>query len=167
MLPIPWSQVESWNCSACGLCCKGYEVVLDFPEWLNIVKNFGVDYTQPGMSKLFLRHKSDDSCVFLHNQYGNWLCSLQQMKPMACKLWPFKISNKPLYGKASQAIYHLGDSKLYVYVDPACPGLHWGNPNLEFLDLVLPEFVDLAVGKRRKQSFTTSQLFSAPTWKLI
>jgi len=167
MLPVPWRYVESWGCFACGLCCKGYDVVLDLPEWLNIVKTYGVDYTQPGISRLYLRRKTDGSCVFLQNYYGNWLCSLQHMKPVACKLWPFKMSDKPKWGRPNEAAYNYSSMKLYVYVDPSCAGLRWGNPNPEFANTVLPEFVDLALGQRRKQQYSTARLFQANPWKLI
>ena len=167
MLPVPWRYVESWNCLACGLCCKGFDVVLDFPEWINIVKAYGVDFTQPGISRFYLRRKIDGTCVFLYNNYGNWLCSLQHMKPMACKLWPFKISTKPKYGRPKQALYNLTNMKLYVYADPSCVGLRWGNPNPEFTNTILPEFVDLALGQRRKQFYSTARLFRHETWKLI
>jgi Fe-S-cluster containining protein len=159
MLPVPWRNVESWNCVACGLCCKGFHVILNFPEWISIVKAYGVDYTQPGISRFSLKHKSDDTCIFLYNNFGSWLCSLQHMKPMACKLWPFKVSNKPKYGRPNEARYDLTSMRLYVYVDPSCPGLRWGNPNLEFLNSTLPEFVDLALGQRRKQFYSTARLF--------
>jgi len=167
MLPVPWRYVESWNCLACGLCCKGFDVVLDFPEWINIVKAYGVDYTQPGISRFYLKRKIDGTCVFLGNYYGNWLCSLQRMKPMACKLWPFKISDKPKYGRPNEARYNTANIKLYIYVDPSCVGLRWGNPSPEFMHTILPEFVDLALGQRRKQFYSTARLFSPETWKLI
>ena len=156
MIPVPWRHVKSWSCVACGLCCKGFNVVLNFPEWINIVKAYGVDFTQPGISRFYLKHKSDDTCVFLHNYYGNWLCALQHMKPMACKLWPFKISHKPKYGRANEARYDLANMKLYLYVDPSCVGLRWGSPDPEFLNSTLPEFVDLALGQRRKQVYSTA-----------
>jgi len=167
MLPIPWRSVESWSCIACGLCCNGFDVVLDFLEWINIVKDYGVDYTQPGISRLYLKRKSDGTCVFLHRYYGNWLCSLQHMKPMACKLWPFKISDKPKYGRPKEALYDLNNMKLYVYVDPSCIGLRWGYPSPEFTNTILPEFVTLAQGQHRKQFYSTSRLFTPKPWKLI
>lgn len=167
MMPMPWRYVENWNCSACGVCCKGFEVVLEFPEWLNIVKTYGADYTVPGLSHLHLQHKSDGSCIFLDNYYGCWACQLQHMKPMACKLWPFKISDKPRYGRPRDAEYPLSSMKLYVYVDPQCVGLRWGTPSLEFTSFTLPEFVDLALGQRRKQHYTTARLFNQQAWRRI
>ena len=167
MFPVPWRYIESWNCSACGMCCKGFDVVLDFPEWINIVKAYGVDYTQPGISRFLLKRKTDGTCAFLHNNYGCWLCSLQHMKPMACKLWPFKVLDKPMWGRPNEAQYGYNGMRLYVYADPSCVGLRWGNPNPEFTNTVLPEFVDLALGQRRKQQYSTARLFRPDAWKLI
>jgi Fe-S-cluster containining protein len=167
MAPVPWTFVHDWVCLACGVCCKGYDVVLEFPEWVRIVKAYGVGYTEPGISRLYLKHKDDGTCAFLYNLYGKWACSLQPMKPIACKLWPFKISDNPKYGKPNQALYYTSDQrKLYVYVDPACIGLQWGTPNQNFQTVTVPEFVDLALGLRRKQFYSTSQLPSQQPWSL-
>lgn len=167
MLPVPWRYIESWNCLACGTCCKGFHVVLDFPEWINIVKNYGVDFTQPGISRFYLKHKNDGTCVFLLDNYGNWLCSLQHMKPMACKLWPFKVSDQPKYGRPSEAAYNLTNMKLFIYADPSCPGLRWGNPAHEFAHTILPEFINLATGTRKKQFYSTSRLTPSQPCRLI
>jgi Fe-S-cluster containining protein len=165
MLPVPWRYVESWDCNGCGLCCRGFDVVLDFPEWLNIVKTYGADYTIPGLSRLFLRRKDDGSCIFLQNYCNTCLCSVQNMKPSACKLWPFKISDKPKYGRSKEAEYSLSSVKLYVYVDPTCVGLRFGTPSPEFVSFVLPEFVDLALGQRRKQFYSTARPPSQKPWQ--
>lgn len=171
MLPVPWRYVQDWNCTACGLCCKGYDVVLDFPEWMKIVKAYGVGFTRPGISSFFLKHKNDDTCAFLSNFYGRWVCGLQEhLKPIACKLWPFKVSDKPKFGRPNEAVYRYGDRRLFVYVDPFCPGLRWGSPDSGFVRETLSEFVDLAVGLRRKQCYSTSRMFSSnygQSWKLV
>lgn len=167
MLPVPWRYVQDWNCTACGLCCKGFDVVLDFPEWMKIVKAYGVSFTEPGISRFYLKRKSDGTCVFLYDFYGRWLCFLQSMKPTACKLWPFKISDKPKYGRPNEAVYNHGEKKLYVYVEPSCVGLQWGNPAQSFLNETLTEFVDLALGLRQKQFYSTSRLLPPRPWKLI
>jgi len=168
ILPVPWRYVQDWNCIACGLCCKGFDIVLDFPEWIKIVKAYGVGFTEPGISRFYLKRKNDGTCAFLYNFYGKWLCSLQHMKPMACKLWPFKVSDKPKYGRPNEAVYRYGDGrKLYIYVDPSCIGLHWGTPTQDFLNTTMTEFVDLALGLKEKQFYSTSVLFRPKPWKLI
>ena len=155
---IPWSQVRSWRCNACGSCCKHYEVVLKFPEWLSIVKNFGAGYTAPSISRFFLRKKADGSCVFLYKTPNTAFCSLQYAKPQACKLWPFKVSDKPKYGNPNNAVYQYNGQKFYVYADSACDGLTLGVPTQDFAYSVVPEFIEIALGLRRRQ-FKTTALF--------
>ncbi len=160
MLPFPWRYVNSWNCYGCGLCCKGLSVVLNFAEWMNVVKNYGIGFTSPGINKFYLKHRSDGSCVFLYNYHGKGFCSLQHMKPLACKLWPFKILHRPKYGKAGEAEYNYAGRILFIYVDPSCPGFTWGNPAKNFLETTLTEFIEIALGLREKQVYSTSHLYS-------
>ena len=162
MLPVPWRHVNSWNCHACGLCCKGFSVVLNFAEWMNVVKNYGVGFTSPGISKFYLKHKIDGSCAFLCDYHGKGICSLQHMKPLACKLWPFKILSRPKYGRARQAIYDYAGRNLFIYADPSCPGLDWGSPTRSFLKTALTEFIELALGLREKQFDSTSRMLYSP-----
>lgn len=164
MLPVPWRYVNSWHCSACGLCCKGYSVVLNFVEWMNVVKNYGVNFTSPGISKFYLKHRSDGSCAFLYSYYGKGFCSLQHMKPRACKLWPFKILPRPKYGRANEAVYNYAGKSFFIYADPTCRGLTWGTPTNSFLKTTLAEFLNLALGFREKQVYSTSQIAYNPQY---
>ncbi len=157
MLVVPWSQIKSWHCNACGTCCRHYDVVLKFPEWLNLVKNFGVEYTA-GFSRFFVRRRVDGSCVFLYKTTNTLFCSLQHMKPQACKLWPFKISDKPKFGSSNEAVYYYRNQRLFIYADPICTGLRFGMPTQEFAYSVIPEFIEIALGLRRKQFKTTAFL---------
>jgi len=158
MQVVPWNQVRSWRCNACGICCRNYDVVLKFPEWLNIVKNFGVKYTTPGLDKFFLRRRADGSCAFLHESQNASFCGLQNAKPLACKLWPFKVLIEPKFGGSGNAVYYHGNRKLFIYVDPTCTGLRFGVPTREFTYSVIPEFLEIAFGVRRKQFKTTAIL---------
>jgi len=159
MLFIPWRYIADWKCVACGLCCKTYSVVLSFPEWLSIVKNFGVDKTVSGLDKFFMRRGNDGSCVFLRQFSNNMcLCGIQQMKPKACKLWPFKISTKPKFGHGNEAVYSYAGNKLYIYADSTCRGLRYGRPSWEFTDYTLKELVEIALGLRNNQSITTASI---------
>lgn len=155
---VPWSRVRSWRCNACGICCRHYDVVLKFPEWLNIVKNFGVKYTAPGLNTFFLRRRADGSCAFLHDAPNASFCGLQPAKPLACKLWPFKVLDKPKFGNPNNAVYNYGNRRLFIYVDPACTGLRFGVPSQEFVYSVIPEFIEIACGVRRRQFKTTAVL---------
>jgi hypothetical protein len=76
----------------------------------------------------------------------------------ACKLWPFKIENKPKYGYANDAVYSYGGNRLFVYVDSACSGLRYGNPTWEFSNLVLREFLEIALNLRAVQYKTTGNI---------
>ena len=158
MQVVPWSQVRSWRCNACGICCRYYDVVLKFPEWLNIVKNFGVEYTAPGLNRFFFGKRADGSCAFLHETSNVSFCGLQHAKPQACKLWPFKVLDKPKFGSPDSAVYYHGNRRLFIYVDPACTGLKFGVPTQEFTYSVIPEFIEIAFGVRRKQFKTTAIL---------
>jgi Fe-S-cluster containining protein len=156
---IPWQHIADWGCIECGQCCRLYSVVLDFHEWLRIVKNYGVENTAPGLDKLFINRRSDGSCAFLTNISNNYQCGLQHMKPTACQLWPFKILKEPKFGYPSEASYFFGQNRLFVYADPMCNGLRLGTPTQEFADSVLREFVEIAAGLRHNQLKTTSHLW--------
>ena len=158
MKPVPWRYVKSWNCIACGACCRGFDVVLGYKEWVDIVRRFGIEATQPGITKLYLRKRIDGSCIFLSQLYGTCLCTLQRMKPRACKLWPFKIYTQPKYGKLAQALYSSNGRKLFIYVDPLCKGITWGNPTQDFIEGTLNEFIEIALGLSEKQYYTTAKL---------
>ncbi len=156
MLPVPWRYVNSWHCNCCGLCCREYDIVLRFDEWLNLIRRYGVGVTRAGLSRFYIRRRSDGACVFLYNSFGKWYCGLQSMKPMACKLWPFKILEKPRYGKSREAGFTYNGKPFYVYVDPFCPGIRWGPPSQSLISHVIPEFIELALGIRNKQVYSTS-----------
>lgn len=152
---VPWSLIKSWYCNACGICCEKYDVVLKFPEWLGVVKRFGVEYTSSGLSKLFLRRRSDGSCVFLCKTPKRALCRLQGNKPQACRLWPFKVLDKPKYGDRGRAMFSYGNQTFFIYVDPLCPCLDYGQPTQNYINFVVPEFIEIAVGVRQRQLKST------------
>ena len=158
MVPVSWRNVKSWSCVECGVCCRDYHVVLNFNEWVNIVRNYGVEATIPSVSKLFLGKKSDGTCCFLTCTGDSCVCGLQYMKPLACKIWPFKVFDKPKFGRPDEAVYRYRNNNFYVYVDPACTGLNWGKPAPEFKYKTLPEFIDVAVGLRNQQFHSTSKI---------
>ena len=154
---VPWRQISKWRCDACGNCCKLYSVVLNFPEWINISRAFGIENTTVGLDKLFLKRVDDGSCVFLCRLAGTYLCGLQNMKPNACKLWPFKVLAEPKYGEAKQAAFNYAGKQLFIYADSMCAGLRYGSPSWDFISLILKEFVGLALGTCKAQHNTTRQ----------
>ena len=158
MFPVPWSYVENWRCINCGKCCRAYEVVLSFSEWLKLVNVYGAGVARPSLNKFYLSKRNDGSCIFL-NQVGNrYYCGLQYDKPKACKIWPFKISSRPKYGRPREAAYRYRDKTFYVYLVSSCSGIRWGTPSEEFVKAVIPEFIDIALGVREKQYYSTSRL---------
>jgi len=158
MLFVPWRYIADWKCIACGKCCTFYSVVLSFPEWLKIVKNYGVDKTVSGLNKLFIKRRNDGSCVFLYHLSNTYLCGLQQMKPKACKLWPFKVLSKPKYGHVDEAVYYYGGGRFFIYADSNCSGLSYGKPTEKFAKYTLNEFVEIALGRRKDQYKTTADI---------
>lgn len=152
---VSWKYISNWRCTSCGTCCKLYSVVLNFPEWLRLVNNFGPHVTIAGISNLLIKRADDGSCVFLCSFAGNYLCSLQKMKPNACKIWPFKILSEPKYGEPEQAVFDYCGKKIYVYADTMCSGLRYGVPRPNFESVVLKEFVRVGLGLERIQHKTT------------
>lgn len=159
MVLVPWSYVSSWRCNGCGLCCREFEVALTFDEWFNITKRYGIGATRAGLNKFYISKRPDNSCIFLYmSPNGRWLCRLQHIKPLACKLWPFKVLNKPKYGGASKALFEYGGQKFYVYIDPFCPEIVWGQPSPGLIYGVIPEVIELATGVRKTQQYSTMMI---------
>lgn len=164
---VPWQHVADWKCISCGDCCKLYSVVIDFAEWLGIVRNYGVEHTVSGLNKLLINRRGDGSCTFLNNGSSICLCGLQHMKPRACQLWPFKVLSRPQYGYPGEALYFYRGNRLFVYVDTMCRGLRLGRPAFEFANYTLQEFIELAAGIRRNQVKTTAgPSFPQPSFSL-
>lgn len=159
MVPIPWNYANSWYCSNCGLCCREFDVVLRFDEWLNLVRRYGVGVTKAGLNKFYVGKKTDGTCMFLYNSFGRWFCGLQPTKPTACKLWPFKVLNRPKYGRSREAAFSYKGKKLFVYIDPFCPEIRWGKSSQQMIHEVIPEFVEIALGLREKQVYSTSSMY--------
>jgi len=156
MIPVPWTYINSWRCTGCGICCKKYEVVLKFNEWLKLVQLYGAGVTSADINKFYLGKRADGSCIFLILSNGVHFCGLQNMKPVACKLWPFKILDRPRYGIASEAAFDYQGHRLYIYVDPFCPEILYGHPSAVLLHKIIPEFIEIALGVREKQYYSTS-----------
>lgn len=153
---VPWRRIADWECLTCGVCCKLYSVVIDFPEWLHISRIHGAEKTVPGIDRLYINRRSDGSCVFLSDFQSIHYCGLQQMKPKACQIWPFKVLDVPKYGMNREAAYPYGSRVFYVYADSMCSGVKYGVPTFSFLNQTLREFVEIALGIRRQQMKTTS-----------
>jgi len=160
--PIPWRLLHDWGCYACGECCKRYVVELKPWEWARIARTYG--YSSSVVSsggKIYLKRRPDGSCVFLYNMWGNKLCGLQEMKPQACKLWPFQVYESPVFGHAELSRYECSRGIFYIYVVPDCIGLIWGSPSKHLKEQILPEIVDIKLGLRVRQEHSTARLLVA------
>jgi Fe-S-cluster containining protein len=155
---VPWRYVADWRCIACGDCCKLYSVVINFHEWLKIVKTYGVEQTASGLDKLFIKRRPDGWCTFLDNSWGRHACGIQYMKPKACQIWPFKILARPEYGYPNEAAYWHSGKCLFVYADPMCNGIRYGTPTFDFANTTLKEFAEISLGARTYQYRTTASI---------
>jgi Fe-S-cluster containining protein len=155
---VPWRSIADWKCIGCGDCCRLYSVAINFNEWLNIVKGYGVEQTVSGLSELYIKRGSDGSCAFLCSLPGSYRCGIQHMKPKACQLWPFKVFNVPQYGLADKAEYMLGGGRLFIYADSMCNGLRFGNPTYDFANHTVREFAEIALCIRKDQFWSTSKV---------
>ncbi len=133
-------------------------MVLKPEEWLQLVELYGPHVAEVGHGKFYLKRRPDGSCVFLTRVGDKWVCGLQDMKPKACKLWPFKVVSWPKYGRPAEAYFEYMGHPFYVYVDPYCPGIKWGTPTPSFVSKTLVEAVEIALGVRTEQEHTTSKL---------
>ena len=84
------------------------------------------------------------------------MCTLQNAKPRACQLWPFKVLMKPQYGFFKEAAFPIGENNVFVYADTMCNGLTLGLPTLDFANHIVREFVEIAAGLTGRQLKTTS-----------
>ncbi|MEM3004120.1 MAG: hypothetical protein QXK96_02360, partial [Candidatus Bathyarchaeia archaeon] len=119
---------------------------------------YGFDSVELSEGRSWLRKRLDDRCVFMVFGGGRWLCGLQKEKPYACKMWPFRVADRPLYGRGLRAMYENEEWAGYVYVDPRCPQVSYGDPTLYFKERVVREFVQLALGKVEEQNYSTASL---------
>ncbi len=136
-MDVPWSRVHSWHCNACGRCCKEYVVPLRAHEYLKLK---WTGFVEERYGRFYIR-KIGKNCPF---QIGR-LCILQgELKPIACKLYPFKIRRKG----DERAIFEYGGERFYVYVDTFCPNVVLGRPS-ESLKRMIIEAIQIHLGERR------------------
>lgn len=151
--------MKTWACVACGKCCLGYRVPLKADEYARVTRFYGYNVVEFGIGKAYLKLGVGNRCVFQRPSVGRSICSLQKMKPLACKLFPFRIMSKPLYKRGDTSEYNFYGRNFYVYMDPECDGIVIGRPNKRFLYDILPEVIQIGVGVNFKQKYTTSKYF--------
>ncbi|MEM2082571.1 MAG: YkgJ family cysteine cluster protein [Candidatus Bathyarchaeia archaeon] len=165
---LPWKKVRDWFCSACGECCKHFEVQLS-PYELARISSFGAaSRIRFEHGRIYLSKRQDGRCAFQEWAMGLWICSLADRKPTLCKLWPFHVFNRPSYGRGEQAEYGYEGRRLYIYVNSHCPNVTLGRPTERLTTLVLPEVLDIALGKSSSQRYSTSWLLDlAISWMAV
>ncbi len=145
---LPWRLFHSWGCLMCGECCEKFEVSLTPSEAAFLVREYGRGVVERRGGKVYLR-RVGGRCIF---QDGR-ACGIQDHKPSACKVWPFKVLDYPLrVDDRWMAEYVFAGRTFYVYVNTFCRGLNRGVP----MWMVIPEAVALHLGLTGKQTFTTS-----------
>ena len=154
---IPWKEVNSWSCVACGKCCIGYRVPLKMEEMVLINNRFGPQVMEFGVGKAYLKNKPNGRCVFQKPLMNRWVCTLQAKKPTACRLFPFRIHKEPVYKHGENAKINFNRKPVYLYLDPACDGIVTGKPSNRFKNEVVPEIIKIGMGYPVKQKYTTSK----------
>jgi Fe-S-cluster containining protein len=157
---VPWRKVGNWLCIACGDCCKEFRVPLRAYEAAKFANVFGYGCLELGLGEYRLRKRPDGRCVFQVYIRGRWICGVQSIKPLACKLWPFFISDRPRDSK-DEAEYEFKGYRFYVYVNSFCKGVLYGKPSNVFAKKVIPEIIELSLGLRKEQCLSTSPLVSS------
>jgi Fe-S-cluster containining protein len=154
---IPWKEVNSWSCVACGNCCVGYRIPLKIEEMVLINNRYGPQVMELGMGKAYLRNRPNGRCFFQRPLMSRWICTLQAKKPIACRLFPFRIQKEPIYKHADNAALNFKGNRFYLYLDPACEGINTGKPSDRFKHQVISEIIKIGMGIPVKQKFTTSK----------
>jgi Fe-S-cluster containining protein len=153
---VRWSQIQSWSCDACGECCRWFTVPISTYEYAKICQTRRFEAFEFREGKIWLKKRSDKRCIFTFPLRGQWLCGLQNEKPHVCRMWPFRVADRPLYGREDRARYEGSEWTGYVYVDPRAPRVIYGRPTPEFMRRVVEEFVQIATRRISHQNYSTA-----------
>lgn len=153
---IPWKHIRSWNCIRCGRCCREFQINLRFYDYARIAQHWPetVDVDHTGVPFIKRAH---GRCVF---QHSSGLCRLQPqgMKPIICKLWPFKVFPAARRRGHDNARFHYKDGDFFVYLNPfykICPGINRGVT--KDLPLVVKEIIEIFHNLSRDQQYSTAR----------
>jgi len=120
---VPWKDISGWKCIRCGQCCREYIVSLSYYEALILALKHNAPIIKM-KNKYYLMPRADGSCPFLTKIGSVAYCRIYYERPTVCKLYPFYVSNRPVYGKASRAEIIKDGETYYVYVDKVCRGVN-------------------------------------------
>lgn len=140
---ISWKKIHSWNCLACGECCRLFNIPLRGNEYAKVLQTIGsnvLNYEhKPG--RIYLKRRKNGQCVLQAKFYGKSMCTIQGCKPLVCKLFPFLISKT---GKKRGRFFYKGHY-YNVFVDRNCNGLKYGTPNRKLINTQIPEAIELSL----------------------
>ncbi len=114
-----------FECKMCGKCCKGRggiylgeDEIETISSYLKLNKaEFKKNYLELKNGKLRLIQNDTGYCIFYSNQKQ---CSIHEVKPSICRLWPFFRAN-------------IEDEQSFFIAKIACPGI---DPECSHLDFV-------------------------------
>ena len=147
---VPWKIVKDWHCVACGKCCDEYVVPLKPYEYLKLKWS---GFVEERFGRFYIK-KVNGKCPFQYNR----LCILQgELKPVACKLYPFVIRKKG----DERAEFEYNGETFYVYVDTFCENVVLGRPS-ESLKRMIVEAIQIHLGvKKDVEKITCRNFFNA------
>jgi Fe-S-cluster containining protein len=129
-------------------------------EFVKVANSFGSDKLEYGVGKVYIKVRPDRRCFFHAASSGRWICTLQGIKPIACKLFPFRIQKEPIYKRGDNSQIKIFGKTYHIYLDPVCRGIEYGRPSQRFLGKVVPEIVTIGLGVAQKQRYSTSKYIS-------
>lgn len=162
---ISWKKVKSWKCLACGECCKCFNIPLKSNEYTRMLKIFGCEIFNFNITpvKIFLTRKENGRCIFQHHTYGKWLCGIQQIKPIVCKLFPFSITKS-----SNKKALYIYKGKIYnIYLERSCKGIRLGKPSSEFIYKMIPQAIEESLNPEKSHHILTSKLILYPLNQFI
>jgi len=164
---VPWRRIRDWRCIACGECCRHFSVPITQEEWRTIVDLYGLGFTTVINGKPHIRSSVSGGCIFQRRSQGMWLCAIQSVKPLVCKLWPFRIYGHPRHGDPDSASFTYRRQEMFVYCDPRCSGVFLGPPSPHLAESVIPEFAAMALGEKVRQRSSTAQTHASDGIPLV
>ncbi|MCX8204618.1 MAG: YkgJ family cysteine cluster protein [Candidatus Nezhaarchaeota archaeon] len=153
---LPWRKAGSWACLACGECCRKFVVVLTPYEYARLTNFFGlgvVDIDKHGDPCL---RQVSDTCLF---QSEEGLCKLQPLglKPLACKVWPFKVKKvSEGRGVSYEELFTYRGEAYRVLIHSGCSGV--GKGTWEGMVEAIKEVIEIKRNPETPQRFTTANL---------
>ena len=127
---VPWRKVESWKCIHCGKCCSNLDVPVTYEDEKRL-KKYGDVFTR-GKIGLYLR-KVGKNCIF----YQDGDCKIYTDRPEACRRYPFYFR----YFGSDEALFTIGKTEIYVYVDLECNGVGKGGNVEEAIKEILKSLI--------------------------